>query len=217
MQHLFYSITWRKKVCKIYLQTKHLRKEFNMIMPIIAYGHPVLKKETQDIDENYPKLQELISDMWETMYNAEGIGLAAPQVGLGIRLFLVDTHQFGEKSKNLPPLKQVFINATILEETGKEWGYDEGCLSIPNINGEVMRPPKIKVEYYDENFEFHTKEFEGVNARVIQHEYDHVDGILFIEHLKPLKKRLIKKKLEKIRLGKINPRYRMKFYTPPKK
>ncbi len=189
-----------------------------MIMPIFAYGQPVLRKETEDIDKDYPELQQLISDMWETMYNAHGVGLAAPQVGLGIRLFLVDTAQTkdeddeGNKDDNDKGIKKVFINASIIEEEGKEWAYEEGCLSIPDVRADVMRQPKIKIEYYDENFNFHEEEFEGIEARVIQHEYDHVEGILFTDHLKPLKKRLLKRRLEKIRTGQIPLEYRMKFY-----
>ncbi len=182
-----------------------------MIMPIYAYGQPVLRKETEDIEKNHPELEKLIADMWETMYNAKGVGLAAPQVGLGIRLFLVDTVQMQEEGEEEKGIKKVFINATILEESGKEWAYEEGCLSIPDIRADVMRQPTIKIEYYDENFKLQEEEFEGVNARVIQHEYDHVDGILFTEHLKPLKKRLLKRRLEKIRTGQIAPEYRMKF------
>lgn len=184
-----------------------------MIMPIFAYGQPVLRKETEDIDKDYPDLEKIISDMWETMYNAHGVGLAAPQVGLGIRLFLVDTIQTMDEGEEDKGIKKAFINATILEEDGKEWAYEEGCLSIPDIRADVMRQAKIKIEYLDENFELHVEEFDGINARVIQHEYDHVDGVLFTEHLKPLKKRLLKRRLEKIRTGNIVPEYRMKFYN----
>lgn len=186
-----------------------------MILPIYAYGQPVLNKEAEDITADYPGLKELIADMWETMYNARGIGLAAPQVGIGIRLFLVDTQQVKEddedKDKNKNGLKKVFINATILEEEGKEWAYEEGCLSIPDIRGDVMRKPRITIEYQDEDFNWHTENFDGMEARVIQHEYDHVDGILFTEHLKPLRRRMLKRRLEKIRMGNIAPEYRMRF------
>ncbi len=188
-----------------------------MIMPIFAFGQPVLRKETEDIDKNYPELKKTITDMWETMYNAKGVGLAAPQVGLGIRLFLVDTKQTldegGEEGEiDEKGIKKVFINATILEEEGKEWAYEEGCLSIPDIRADVMRKPTVRIEYYDENFKLHEETFEGINARVIQHEYDHVEGVLFTDHLKPLKKRLLKRRLEKIRNGDIPLEYRMKFY-----
>ncbi len=188
-----------------------------MIMPIFAYGQPVLRKETNDITKDHPNLAKIIDDMWETMYNAKGVGLAAPQVGLGIRLFLVDTVQMQEEGEEEKGIKKVFINATILEEDGKEWAYEEGCLSIPEIRADVLRQPKIKIEYFDENFKLHTEEYEGVNARVIQHEYDHVDGVLFTEHLKPLKKRMLKRRLAKIRSGNIHPEYRMKFHTLKKK
>ncbi len=188
-----------------------------MIMPIFAYGQPVLKKETEDIDKDYPQLNQLIEDMWETMYNAHGVGLAAPQVGLGIRLFLVDTVQTMDEGKESDGIKKVFINATILEEEGKKWAYEEGCLSIPDIRADVMRQSKITIEYMDEDFKMHTETYEGINARVIQHEYDHVDGILFTEHLKPLKKRLLKRRLEKIRNGNIVPEYRMKFHNTKKR
>jgi peptide deformylase len=183
-----------------------------MIMPIFAYGQPVLKKEAVDIDENYPDLQKLIADMWETMYNAKGVGLAAPQVGLGIRLFLVDTVQTKDEGEEDQGIKKVFINATILEEDGEEWAYEEGCLSIPDIHADVMRQSNLKVEYYDEHFNRHEEEYDEMNARVIQHEYDHIDGVLFLDHLKPLKKRMLKRRLEKIRVGNISPDYRMKFH-----
>lgn len=183
-----------------------------MILPIYAYGQPVLKKEAEDIDPDYPGLEELIENMWETMYHAEGIGLAAPQVGLSIRLFVVDTTQLNREGKEEQEgIKQVFINAHVVEETGKEWAYEEGCLSIPEVRGDVDRPETITLKYMDEKFEEHVRTFTGMNARVIQHEYDHIDGVLFIEHLKPIKKRLVKRKLEHIRKGKIEVDYKMKF------
>jgi peptide deformylase len=181
-------------------------------MPIFAYGQPVLRKVAEDIDQDYPNLPKLLDDMWETMYAAKGVGLAAPQVGLGIRLFLVDTVQVMEEGEEDKGIKQAFINATILEEEGKAWAYEEGCLSIPDIRADVMRQPRIRIEYQDENFEFHEKTFEGINARVIQHEYDHVEGILFTDHISSLKKRLLKRRLEKIRVGNISPDYRMRFH-----
>ncbi len=184
-----------------------------MLLPIVAYGHPVLKQEAEDIDKNYPELKKLIADMWETMYHASGVGLAAPQVGIPIRLFLVDTVQIQEEGEEHLGIKKAFINADIIEETGKPWAYEEGCLSIPDIRGDVMRKPKITIEYYDEDFKLRTETYQGMNARVIQHEYDHVDGILFVELLKPLKRSLIKRKLEKIRKGQVDPDYKMKFYT----
>ena len=182
-----------------------------MILPIFAYGQSVLKKVASPIDSGYPDLDTLIDNMWETMYNANGVGLAAPQVGLSIRLFLVDTVQIMEEGKEAEGIKQAFINAEILDETGNPWSYEEGCLSIPHINGDVERNPTIRIRYQDERFVEHEKTFEGINARVIQHEYDHIEGILFLDHLKPIKRKLIKRKLDNIRKGKIEVDYRMKF------
>lgn len=182
-----------------------------MILPIYAFGHPVLKKVGEEIDKDYPELDTLLDNMWQTMKNAEGVGLAAPQIGLPIRLFLVDSSEALEGNKEEEGIKQVFINAQILEEGGKPWSYEEGCLSIPDIRGDVSRNAQIKIRYQDENFEEHTKIFGGVNARIIQHEYDHIEGILFTEKLKPLKRKLLKRKLEKIKDGKIRPDYKMKF------
>jgi len=191
-----------------------------MILPIVAYGDPVLKKEAEEIDEKYDGLKELIDNMFETMYDASGVGLAAPQIGKSIRLFVVDASPFAEveegeeedpMAKGCEGFKKVFINPIIEEETGEEWAFNEGCLSIPKIREEVYRKEKILVTYFDENFEFHEEEFDGYAARVIQHEYDHVEGILFTDHLTPLKKRLLKKKLTNISKGEINVDYRMKF------
>lgn len=180
-----------------------------MILPIYAYGQPVLKKVAEEIDKDYPGLQELIENMWETMYNADGVGLAAPQIGLSIRLFMIDTTQIRDDYED--GIKQVFINAEKIEENGKNWPYEEGCLSIPDVRGEVERPETVTIEYYDENFVLHEKTFDGMNARVIQHEYDHIDGILFTDKLKPIKKRLVKKKLDNVKKGKVDLEYRMKF------
>lgn len=185
-----------------------------MVLPIYAYGQPVLKKVAKAIDKDYPNLEKLIADMWETMYNAQGVGLAAPQIGKGIRLFLVDSIQVMEEGKEADGIKQVFINAEKVEETGKEWTYEEGCLSIPDIRGDVKRQEILTIRYFDENFVEHTKTFEGINARVVQHEYDHIEGLLFTEKLKPIRKRLIKRKLENIKKGKIKSEYRMKFVVP---
>jgi len=184
-----------------------------MILPIYAYGHPVLNKVAKPIEADYPDFEQFLADMWETMYEAQGVGLAAPQVGKSLRLFLVDTIQIMEEGKEDEGIKQAFINAEKLEEGGTPWDYEEGCLSIPDIRADVERPAQIKLRYQDENFETHEKVFTGMNARVIQHEYDHVDGILFTQYLRPLKKRLMKRKLEKIKTGKIDPNYRMKFYV----
>ena len=184
-----------------------------MVLPIYAYGHPVLKKMGKDIDKDYPELDKLIENMWETMANARGVGLAAPQIGLAIRLFIIDSTLILEDDDETDEkgLKQVFINAKIIEEGGAPWDYEEGCLSIPDIRAEVRRPAQVKLEFYDAKFKKHTKVFTGTTARVIQHEYDHIDGILFTELIKPLKKRLYRKKLEKIKKGNIKVSYRMKF------
>ena len=175
-----------------------------MILPIFAYGFPVLKKVAEEIDEDYPNLTQFIRDMFETMDNSRGVGLAAPQIGLSIRLFIVDATPFCEDHPELDGFVKVFINPIILEESGKKWDFNEGCLSIPDVREDVKRQPKILIEYYDENWELQEKEFDGMAARVIQHEYDHIEGILFTELLKPLKKRMVKRKLEKIRKGEIH-------------
>ncbi len=189
-----------------------------MILPIIAYGDPVLRKKAKAIDSEYPKLEELIESMYETTYNAYGVGLAAPQIGLSIRMFIVDTSPFAEDEtlsdeeiNELKDFKCTFINAKMLEEIGDEWAFNEGCLSIPNIREDVFRNPQIKIEYQDENFNTHVKEFSGLLARVIQHEYDHIEGVLFTDKISSLKKRLIKGKLSNISKGKINIDYRMRF------
>ncbi len=189
-----------------------------MILSIVAYGDPVLKKKGIDITKDYPNLDTLLENMYETMYNAFGVGLAAPQIGLPIRLFLVDTSPFSEdealteKEQNtLKNFKRTFINAKIIKEEGDEWAFNEGCLSIPDVREDVFRQPKITVEYVDENFKPHTEVFEGLIARVIQHEYDHIEGILFTDKLSSLKKRLIKGRLVNISKGKINVDYRMRF------
>lgn len=189
-----------------------------MILPIVAYGDAVLRKKGKDINKDYPKLNEVIENMFETMYNAMGVGLAAPQVGLPIRLFVIDTTPFAddedltkEEQDQLKGFKKVFINAKILDESGGEWSFNEGCLSIPDIREDVTREETIKIEYFDENFEKHTEEFNGLIARVIQHEYDHIEGVLFTDKLSSLKKRLLKGKLSNISKGKIKVDYRMRF------
>jgi peptide deformylase len=184
-----------------------------MQLPVYAYGHPVLKKVTENITkEEFAEMGTLIEDMFTTMYNTIGVGLAAPQIGKSIRLFVVDTIQIEKEADIEKGIKKVFINAQKLEETGKLWSYDEGCLSFPDINGSVERLSIVKIKYLDENFEEHIDTFDGFNARVILHEYDHLDGILFVEKMKPLKRRLINKRLEKIRTGDIDPPYPMRFY-----
>ena len=195
-----------------------------MILPIVAYGDPALKKRASEISKDTPKLEETISNMYESMYGAHGVGLAAPQVGLSIRLFLVDTSPFAdddeysvEEQEKLKRFKRTFINAKIIEETGEEWAFNEGCLSIPNVREEVLRQPVIKLEYQDENFKSHTETFDGLIARVIQHEYDHIEGVLFTDKVSSLKKRLLKGKLVNISKGKTNVDYRMRFPNISKK
>ena len=195
-----------------------------MILPILAYGDPILRKKGKDISKEYPKLELLLENMFETMYEAKGIGLAAPQIGLAIRLFIVDATPFGddeefsEKEREfLSTFRQVFINARILEETGDEWAFNEGCLSIPDIREDIFRNEDILIEYYDENFNKYTEKFSGIVARIIQHEYDHIEGVLFTDKLTPLKKRIIKGKLSNISKGKIDVDYRMRFPNAKKK
>ncbi len=180
-----------------------------MILPIYSYGHTVLRKKAEDISPDYPNLPGLIADMFETMYNASGVGLAAPQVGLGIRLFVVDAEPMDEEK--LAGFKKVFINAQMLEESGHAWAYSEGCLSLPNLHEDVLRKPTIRIRYQDEHFATHEETFEGLAARVIQHEYDHIEGVLFTDHLSGLRKRLLKGKLNAIAKGDCDARYRMKF------
>ena len=180
-----------------------------MILPIVAYGDPVLKKEAVDISKDQIDLSKLIEDMFDTMNNASGIGLAAPQVGKSIRLFIADASPLEEdESKDF---KKVFINPTILEEFGEEWSYNEGCLSIPGIRGEVSRYSKLKIHYFDENWNEYTEEYEGMPARIIQHEYDHIQGVLFDDHFSSLKKQLMKGKLTNVSKGDVDVSYRMKF------
>jgi len=191
-----------------------------MILPIVAYGSPVLRKVSEEISADYPGLPKLIEDMWETMYNSNGVGLAAPQVNKSIRLFTVDSTQIfanmeEDEEENVypdsPGIKGVFINAHIVEKTGNEWSYNEGCLSIPKIREDISRNESVTLEYQDENFETHTKTFNGITARVILHEYDHIEGKLFIDYVKPLKRTLLKRKLDDISKGKVKTDYRMVF------
>jgi len=190
------------------------------ILPIEAYGSAILRKECEDIDKDYPGLEQLIENMFETMYSANGVGLAAPQIGKVIRLFIVDASPFAEpdddgkideKAKGLEDFKKVFINADIVNEEGEIWAFEEGCLSIPEIREDVYREPRVRITYYDENWNYHDDVFEGFAARIIQHEYDHIDGILFTDHLKPLKKRLLQLRLKDISKGNIDVKYRMRF------
>ena len=196
-----------------------------MILPIVAYGDPILKKECEEIDENYPNLKQLISDMFETMYKAKGVGLAAPQIGENIRLFIVDGSPFAEDeeeednplAEGIDNFKKVFINPIIEEEVGKEWPFQEGCLSIPKIRENVSRKPDITVSYYDENWELKEESYSGYAARIFQHEYDHIEGVLFTDYLSPLKRKLIQKKLNNITNGEIETDYKMRFPKKVKK
>lgn len=195
-----------------------------MILPIVAYGHPVLRKVAKDIDKDYPGLEKLIEDMWETMYESSGVGLAAPQINKEIRLFVVDSAQIfanmdeedkkEEKFPDDPGTKQVFINAQIVEEAGDDWAYNEGCLSIPKIREDIYRAEEVTLKFLDENFQEITRTYNGVTGRIILHEYDHIDGKLFIDHLSPLKRKLLKRKLDDISKGAVKVDYKMAF---PKK
>lgn len=186
-----------------------------MIRPIVAYGDPVLRKEGVEISADYPGLQDLIDDMLETMQAAHGVGLAAPQIGKSIRLFVVDTAGFvdegEEDEEGLKDFKKVFINAQIEEESEEGFIFNEGCLSIPDVRGEVERPDQITISYYDRNFNKQVETYEGLKGRVIQHEYDHIDGVLFTDHLTPLRKTMLKKRLKNISQGKVHVHYKMKF------
>lgn len=190
-----------------------------MILPIVAYGFDVLRKVAKDITPDYPGLEKLIADMWETMYSSNGVGLAAPQINKDIRLFVVDSAQMfanmDEEESLLypdrPGVKQVFINAQVEELIGDDWAYNEGCLSIPKIREDVYRAEEVTIRYMDEHFNEHVKTFDGITARVILHEYDHIEGKLFIDYLKPLKRKMLKGKLDDISKGKVSVDYKMVF------
>jgi peptide deformylase len=184
-----------------------------MILPIVAYGDPVLKRKCGPIEKGHAGLGQLIENMYETMYNANGVGLAAPQIGESIRLFIVDASALADEEENqeLLDFRKVFINAEMLEEEGEEWKFNEGCLSIPEIREEIDRNPFIRIKYYDKEFNLHEDRFSGIQARIIQHEYDHIEGTLFVDHVNPLKRRLLKRKLTDISKGKIEVDYKMKF------
>ncbi len=190
-----------------------------MIYPIVAYGDPVLRKECRDIKKGEIDVKQLAADMYETMYSASGVGLAAPQIGKDIRMFIVDGEQINnnldegeEPNKSLIGFKKVFINAEILEEDGDDWAYEEGCLSIPDIRADVYRPEKLRIRYYDTDWNLHEEEYEDMAARIIQHEYDHIDGILFTDLISPLKKQMLKRKLGNIAKGIVHADYKMRFY-----
>lgn len=190
-----------------------------MILPIVAYGTPILRQVSKEITPDYPDLAKLIEDMWETMYSSNGVGLAAPQVNRDIRLFVIDSRQVfenleeNEKDKypDGPGIKQVFINAHVVAVDGEEWSYNEGCLSIPKIREDIFRSEEVTLDFLDENFEPHTETYNGISARIILHEYDHIEGKLFIDYLKPLKRKLLKSKLDDITRGKISVDYKMSF------
>jgi peptide deformylase len=180
-----------------------------MIYPIVAYGHSVLKTKGKDIEKGEIDVKTLVDDMFETMYNANGVGLAAPQIGKGLRLFVIDTDPIDDEDE--PKVKKAFVNPQILAEEGEEWLFEEGCLSIPNIREDVERKPKIRIKYFDENWKEYDEEFEGFVARVIQHEYDHIEGVLFTDHVSAFKKRILKGKLANISKGKVSADYKMLF------
>lgn len=182
-----------------------------MMLPILAYGHPNLRKVAEDIDKDYPELDALIENMFASMYESNGVGLAAPQINKSIRLFMVDASAYEEQHPEAKDFKRVFINAYIVEDSGDDYAFEEGCLSVPGIHEDVMRPPKIKMEYYDTDWNFHTEEFDGMVARIIQHEYDHLEGTMFVDHLQPLKKTLLRRKLADIGKGNVDVDYRMIF------
>ena len=180
-----------------------------MILPIAIYGHPVLRKKAVDIDKDYPELDKLIEDMFETMYHSDGVGLAAPQINKSIRLFVIDASPYGDEEPALKNFKKVFINAQIVERSDEMQSFNEGCLSLPGIREDVKRHLEIRMQYYDENFEFHDEVFKGTPAVIIQHEYDHTDGILFIDRISPLRKRLIRSKLRAIEEGRVSVKYKI--------
>ena len=182
-----------------------------MILPIYVYGHPVLRKVAQNIDKDYEGLEKLLKDMWQTMYETDGVGLAAPQIGKSIRLFVIDADPFKDIDPKAEGFKRTFINAEITERGGEAWIMNEGCLSIPLIHEDVKRDETIHIKYYDENWELQEQEFDGMAGRVIQHEYDHIEGILFTDHLPALKRRMLKGRLKDITTGNIDVNYRMRF------
>lgn len=188
-----------------------------MKLPIIAYGDPVLRKKATEITAEYPNLSQLIEDMFDTMYNANGVGLAAPQVGLPIRLFVVDATPFQEDDEKLKDFKKVFINARVIKEEGEKWSFNEGCLSIPDIREDINRLQSVTITYQDANWEEHAETYSGLAARVIQHEYDHIEGKLFLDKLNPLKKTMLKSKLDAISKGIVKVDYKMKFAAQKKK
>ncbi|MDX8340919.1 peptide deformylase [Draconibacterium sp. IB214405] len=181
-----------------------------MKYPVTVYGDPLLRRKAEKIEKDHPKLDEIIENMWETMYYSDGVGLAAPQVGLSIRMFVIDASSGADEEPELEGFKKVFINPEIIETAGEEWTMNEGCLSLPEIREDVDRPDEVTIKYLDENFVEHTETYKGFAGRVIQHEYDHLEGVLFVDYLSPLRKRLLKSKLLAISKGKVRPHYRIK-------
>ncbi len=182
-----------------------------MIIPIVSYGTKILKNKAEDISIDYPNLEQLIEDMFETMYEACGVGLAAPQIGRSIRLFIIDASPFADEDADMDGFRKVFINPQIVEESGEKWNFNEGCLSIPSIREDVSRLSKIRIRYQDQDFNTLEEEYDGTKARIIQHEYDHLEGVLFTDYLSAIKKRLLKRKLNDISKGNVKVDYRMKF------
>ncbi|WP_026897456.1 peptide deformylase [Daejeonella oryzae] len=182
-----------------------------MKLPIIAYGDPVLRKKALDIPQDYADLEALIANMFDTMYNAHGVGIAAPQIGISLRLFVIDAAPFAEDDIVLKNFRKIFINAQILEETGDKWSFNEGCLSIPDIREDVSRSENLTISYYDENWVHHEESYSGLSARIIQHEYDHIEGKLFTDKLSPLRKAMLKNRLDSISKGYVKVDYKMKF------
>lgn len=181
------------------------------VLPILAYGDPVLKAKAKPITKDHAGLDKIITDMWETMYKAGGVGLAAPQIGKSIRLFVIDANPYAEEEPELKDFKKVFINASILEESGKEYSFNEGCLSFPGLREDIRRQPSIKMSYQDEDFNDYEEVFSGIKARIIQHEYDHIEGVLMVDRITPLKKTLLRKKLQNISKGNVSVDYLMRF------
>jgi peptide deformylase len=185
-----------------------------MILPVYGYGHPLLRRVSEEISPEYPDLQKLLEDMYETMYASQGVGLAAPQIGLSIRLFVIDATPYVEEIAGGHPLKQTYINPLILNEEGEHWNFEEGCLSIPDIREQVARRPVVTLRYCDESFQEKTEIFDGILARIIQHEYDHLEGVMFVDHVSSIRKMLLKNRLNDIVTGRVSPGYRMKYANP---
>ena len=181
-----------------------------MILPIFVYGSPILRKVSENVSPDYPNLMQFIEDMWETMYKSDGVGLAAPQVGRNIRLFVIDGSGMEDDDPTMHDFKKTFINAKILNQEGDPWVFNEGCLSLPNIREDISRPAKITMEYDDENFTHHIEEFDGLKARIIQHEYDHLEGVLLVDHISAIKRKLLSGKLNAISKGKVDVAYKIK-------